>query len=490
MSTFAGPPQPYGRPVLASDGLPAVPSPASIHAWPHPTVAPAKARRGWRTFFSVVGLLVLAACALAILIVIGINTGRTGFVLGAVLAMLPVPLLVAAFRWLDKYEPEPARYLIFAFVWGAAVATLAALLLNTVGTAVFFASPGETDIGLEAVFIAPPVEEAAKGAVVLILALRRRIDGIVDGIVFAGLCGVGFAFTENILYIGRAFAEGTEQFGTGTGVFGAIFTFLLRGIVSPFAHPLFTLPIGIAIGLAVRQQRLLFKIMLPLVGYVLAMTLHGLWNGIAVRAGERAQETQNGLVGLGVFGLGYALIMVPAFGAAIWLAVWFRRREGRVLNRRLPAYAEAGWIAPHEVALLSSLRLRQLGLDLATQLGGKDARRATRAYQEHVIGLGYLRDRLARGRRVEMDLVKQGEMLGSLFDLRSRAVVPPPPYGPPPPPYRPPQPPYGPGPPPYVSGPPPYGSGPPPYGPGPPSYGSGPPPWVPPPGARPPGQPG
>ena len=466
VSVFAGPPQPYARPVLASDGLPAVPTPASIHAWPDRSVPPAKAARGRRIFLSVVGVLALAACALTILIWIGGDTGGIGFGLGAVLATLPVPFLVAAFRWLDKYEPEPARYLVFAFVWGAAVATLVAIVLNTVGTAVLFSRPGDDEIGLEAVFLAPPVEEAAKGAVLLILALRRRIDGIVDGIVFAGLCGVGFAFTENILYIGRAFALGTDELGTGGGVAIAIFTFVLRGVASPFAHPLFTLPIGIAIGIAVRRRSWLAKIALPLLGYVLAVTLHGLWNGSALR-------------GIGTFALGYVAIMLPAAGVAIWVAIWFRRREGRVLTRRLPAYAEAGWIAPHEVALLSSLRLRQLGLDLATHRGGKEARRATRAYQEHVVGLGYLRERLSRGRRVESDLVTQSEMLGSLFALRSRAVVPPPPPNRPPP-NRPPP-----------SLPPPMRHpGPSPYGPGPPLSGSGPAPWVPQPGAGSPGRPG
>ena len=154
VSTFAVPPHAYERSALASDGLPAVPSPASIHAWPDRMVPRARPRRGWRIFFSVIGLLLLAACALTILILIGINTGRTGFLLGAVLATLPVPLLVAAFRWLDKYEPEPARYLVFAFVWGAAVATLVAITLNTVGTAAFFARPGDSRIGWEAVLLA------------------------------------------------------------------------------------------------------------------------------------------------------------------------------------------------------------------------------------------------------------------------------------------------------------------------------------------------
>ena len=57
--------------------------------------------------------------------------------------------------------------------------------------------------------VAPIVEEAVKGAflVGLLIFRRREFDGIVDGIVYAGLVAAGFAFTENILYFGRAFTE-------------------------------------------------------------------------------------------------------------------------------------------------------------------------------------------------------------------------------------------------------------------------------------------
>ena len=96
----------------------------------------------------------------------------------------------------------------------------------------------------------------------------------------------------------------------------AIFTFVLRGIASPFAHPLFTLPFGIAIGLAVRRRSWLAKIVLPLLGYLMAVTLHGLWNGSALR-------------GIGTFALGYVAIMLPAVGAAIgWRSGYAGARAG------------------------------------------------------------------------------------------------------------------------------------------------------------------
>ena len=37
------------------------------------------------------------------------------------------------FLWLDRYEAEPTRYRVFAFLWGALVAVVGAFFLNTYG---------------------------------------------------------------------------------------------------------------------------------------------------------------------------------------------------------------------------------------------------------------------------------------------------------------------------------------------------------------------
>ena len=38
-------------------------------------------------------------------------------------------------------------------------------------------------------------------------SLRREFDGVTDGMVYAGICAAGFAFTENIEYLAQAYAE-------------------------------------------------------------------------------------------------------------------------------------------------------------------------------------------------------------------------------------------------------------------------------------------
>ncbi|MEW5631561.1 PrsW family glutamic-type intramembrane protease, partial [Streptomyces hydrogenans] len=89
---------------------------------------------------------------------------------------------------------------------------------------------------------------------------------------------------------------------------------------------------GIGFGLAALAPRgkRLRRVLLPLVGLLLAMGVHALWNGSATFGGPLA------------FYAVYAVFMVPAFGLLTWLAVWSRQRELRTLAGVLPAYAAAG----------------------------------------------------------------------------------------------------------------------------------------------------
>src|SRR6476646_7952220 len=202
--------------------------------------------------------------ALVLAAAIGLEAGVQASLLGLVLAVLPLGLVVPAFLWLDRFEAEPTRLLAFAFGWGALVASAGALVLNT-SSVLLLRQVGQDPLTVASVGIAPVVEETLKGtAVLLILVFRRReFDGIVDGMVYAGLCAAGFAFAENVLYLGRAFSEG--------GSHGLAVVFLLRGVIGPFAHPLFTLCTGIGLGVAATTRSRAVRVVAPLAGLLLAI---------------------------------------------------------------------------------------------------------------------------------------------------------------------------------------------------------------------------
>ncbi|MEO7448331.1 MAG: PrsW family intramembrane metalloprotease, partial [Humibacillus sp.] len=229
-----------------------------------------------------------------------------------------------------------------------------------------------------AVYLAPLTEETFKGLGILLIYLlrRREFDGIVDGIVYGGLIGAGFAFSENVLYLGQAYTEYGDEGLTGT--------FLVRCIMGPFGHPLFTCLTGIGIGIAVSSRRPLVRVLAIVVGWVCAMLLHGLWNFSA-------------LAGLDGFLAAYLTYQVPLFLAFIGFLVWVRRREGRLIGQYLSPYADAGWLTTGEVSMLSSLRQRRVARAWARDAGGRPAKRSMDAFQDSASDLALLRSRLVHG---------------------------------------------------------------------------------------------
>ena len=356
-----------------------------------------------------IGFLVLLMGASGLLVLGSVthDTGVTGFLIGLSLALLPLPVVIGALRWLDRYEPEPRGVLLFAFFWGATVAALAAAVLNTASLIAIARTGGGSGMDTTAVLVAPWVEEAAKGAAVLLVLLFRRneFDGVVDGIVLAGLSAVGFAFTENVLYFGRAFLAGQEQSLT-TGFFAAGLTFVLRGVFSPFAHPLFTAMTGIGLGIAARTPNPATRLLAPLGGYLLAVLLHGAWN-------------LSSLSGLSGFFTGYILIMVPAFALTIAVATWSRRREGATVAARLPTYVDAGWLDPEDVPMLASLQKRRQALDWMEARYGGGRARALRDFQHAATELAFLRDRVERGLDVPDFPARERELLTAVSQARA-----------------------------------------------------------------------
>lgn len=329
-----------------------------------------------RWLLTAVLLVVFLAAGLLLTAAIGAEVGRSGL-LALLVAVLPLGIVVPSLLWLDRYEAEPRRYLLFAFLWGALIATLVSLVLNT-GSALFLAQTTQDPEAVTSVVVAPVVEESLKGlGVLLILWFRRReFDGVVDGVVYAGLSAAGFAFAENVLYFGRALTE--------LGPEGLIATFILRGLIGPFAHPLFTMWIGIGIGMAAARSRGWWRFVAPVIGLLVAITLHALWNLSAV-------------AGIDGFWTSYLLLQVPVFVGAIAVVSWARWREGRMISNHLVTYGRHGWFTPPEVEMLASVSRRRDARRWAARAGGRRARRAMVAFQDDASELAMLRVRMTHG---------------------------------------------------------------------------------------------
>jgi RsiW-degrading membrane proteinase PrsW (M82 family) len=332
-----------------------------------------------------IGVAAGLGCALIVLgidMVHSVNGARHSvvpFLVALPLALLPVPLLIALVLLLDRLEPEPRENLVFCFAWGAGIAALLAGIINTVGL-LYITQP---DLGkttgeyVSATIGAPLVEEPLKGAVLAWLLWRRRqeLDGPTDGIIYAAMVGLGFAMTENIGYYIAALAR--PQVG-GVPLLGI--TFVFRGVLAPFAHPMFTAMTGIGAAYAATHRRGGWALATGLLG---AMTLHGLWNG---------------LTGLGLRGivLAYGLLACVLM-LLIAVIVADRRRMIGLIRRFLPGYSDAGLVTQADLRMLCTLPGRQMARRRARSTGGRPAARAMVAYQLAATELALAHQRAQRG---------------------------------------------------------------------------------------------
>jgi hypothetical protein len=222
--------------------------------------------------------------------------------------------------------------------------------------------------------------------------------------------GVGFAFTENILYFAGAFTGGADL-GPG-GIGSATSVFILRGVFSPFAHPLFTSAIGIGVGIMVATRSRSVRVVAPLVGYAVAVLLHAAWNGSAFLDEGR------------FFVLTYLFAMVPGFLVVVGLAIWFRVREGAMLTRSLEDLAGQGYLPPSEVPWLVRLPARRTAMRTAALRGGPHAEALMREYQQQAIELAALHNRVLRGTAPRDHAVRGAHMVDRLAALRAHLMLP------------------------------------------------------------------
>ncbi|WEK59555.1 MAG: PrsW family intramembrane metalloprotease [Candidatus Microbacterium colombiense] len=354
------------QPTNYTPPAPVAPSPAeSLPALPVPT---RKGRTVSIWLFGILGFLLLGLIGYFVWAL-----GPLASVIGLVLALIPLTIVFLGVRMIDRWEPEPKRLVFFAIAWGA-IAAVGLTLLVDVGITLLV---GPRDDVLTAVIQAPIVEEFWKGLGVFLVFLvaRRAFDGPVDGVVYGALVGAGFAFTENIQYFAISLIEGGGEELT--------VTFVVRALLSPFAHAMFTSLTGFAIGLAARRHASAGTAAAAgLLGLLGAVVLHGLWNGSATFAD---------------FFVLYFTLQVPLFVGFILGIIALRREEARLTRARLGEYAAAGWFTPEEVTMLATPAGRKTGLAWAAQLRG-DRRPLMREFIKDATALASVRQRAVTGR--------------------------------------------------------------------------------------------
>lgn len=365
-----------GRRYATSVSFPTVPpsSPPPVPPPGHP-LGPPLQRRVRKVGAPLGAIIALGTVAgLVVLLLTAVNPVGTG--IGFVLASVAMTIVVLAYLWLDRWEPEPPRLLVLAFIWGASVAILVSIGLELFVGSVLATGDAATDEFVGLAIGAPVIEEAAKGLFLLILMTgvrRNELNSMTDCLVYAGITAAGFAWLENIAYIGG-----------GESPADALLTAGLRLIMGPFAHPLFTTFTAIGVYFALQRHHALGKAGCILLGYLGAVFMHALWNG-------------SSFIGIEAYFGVYLLWMVPIFGLAIVLAVTSRRREQRIVAAKLPGMVAAGLVTPHEATWLGSIRTRKAVIGEANRLGGRPARKGVKDFAAQVVELAFVRDRIDRG---------------------------------------------------------------------------------------------
>ena len=355
-----------------------------------------------------IGFIVIALAGVAGGIAISLGAGDPeGAGLSIMFAFIPLPLLWLAYWWLDRYEPEPRRYKFAAFVWGGVVAVAIALGVQLAIQATWNLS--DESMGT---IVAPLSEEPAKCIFLMLTFLRARrvIDGFLDGLVYAGLVGIGFAFIENIGYYAASYLGSPDI--KIAGAEGVTTTFIVRGVFSPFAHPLFTSAFGIAIGIALAVRSRTVKAIILTLGLAVSVGLHALWNGSVFLGGGA------GFV-LVYLALGVVLLAVGA------LAIVVRVRQVRILEQSLTYVADRGWIHPAEIPYLSRFGYRKAARRYAKENHGKVAARVVRRYQTLATEMAFLHHAVMSGRSKPNGIERTYALLDAMYALRPMLRLPP-----------------------------------------------------------------
>ena len=300
---------------------------------------------------------------------------------------LPMSVIVTipvakTFDWLGRWVEGRPLLLVSAFAWGASVAAFCSIwsqeglqaLLNV------HASP-EFANWFRPLVITPVTEELFKGLFLFWLLRYRRsqIRGLLDGIVYGGLIGAGFAFSEQTMYFGQMVIVYLGSDSSDAARLTLAMSLVMRGLMVPFMHPFFVAFIGLGIAVAAASRNRTRQAAAVLLGVIVPTVLHGGWDWAALAGGDPFM----------VFKI-YAAFMFPLFIAMAITAVILRHRQAKAVLAGTMSPLLEKHIAKYDIALLRSLKKRRRWREEALRRAGPAAACLTGRYQAEASALAIL----------------------------------------------------------------------------------------------------
>ena len=348
----------------------------------------------------------LAACCLLALIAlaVAIHGGPAPTAAGLALAILPVPLVMAAVLYLDRLEPEPPMLLAITFGAGAAMAALIGFVGHALGSTLITTPELGPKTGqvatttLGAAFVGALIAESLKGAVLvgLLRYQRAEINGVSDGVVYGATTGLGWALVANLF----AYVQAERS-----GLAALMSAFFQRALLTPLWDPLFTSMIGIGVAYAAMQpwRRGRWAV---LGGWVAAVLLHTLWDdSLHAGAGRTAVVY---------------VILLLAFGGLLVAMVRDRGRMVGLIRELLAPFKDPVVMTTEDLQMLTDLRMRRLARQWARLHCGLRGADTMAGYQLTATELALACDRARRG---QMDPDAFTERHASSIEAMSRAAA-------------------------------------------------------------------
>ena len=178
------------------------------------------------------------------------------------LAIAPICIIIIYIYIKDKYEKEPKRLLLASFLLGAVISIMITTLIYSISDVIIplndaFSVPQQF---VKAFLVVALTEEFSKYIIVRFFNQpKKAFNEPFDGIVYAVMVSMGFAATENIIYV--------MQSGFTTAV--------LRAFTAVPAHATFGILMGYFMGRAKFSNN---RILLNLSGLLMAVIFHGFYD--------------------------------------------------------------------------------------------------------------------------------------------------------------------------------------------------------------------